>query len=317
MNNDKYIILKKEIDKYLGDYGEIYTPNDITYNIADLIGLEIQKKYLDSFFNALKEYSKKIQQNFFPIPIILSALLVGPPGTGKTTLTKALAKKYEIPLIVIFSNTLIASLLGESLSRIKNLLRQAEEYGRKNGTIILFFDEIDAISSERANPHEVGEIKRTVISFLQELDLILEKQLPIGIIGATNHPEQLDRAVWRRFTYKIDFPKPAREVRLQILDHFIKKIEKNNNFIINFNANDVIELTENFTGADIERAFQISLLYSLNSKKSNEGGYYLSIETFVSSLKLLQKHNINNVNNEQELINSSSNGVTLDDKMRD
>ncbi len=297
MNSNVDENLKTEIEKNLGQFGEIYIPSKIKLKSKDLFGLEKQKSLLNSFFNVLKHYSEDIPYNdsslwdkywesktdLFPIPIILSSLLVGPPGTGKTTLAKAFAKEFNFPIIVVFSNALIGSLLGESLNRVKNLLHQAETYAKKKGPIILFFDEIDAISGERSNMSDVGEIKRMVISFLQELDLLLEKNLPIGIIGATNHPEQLDKAVWRRFTFKIDFPIPSDSVRMELINNFLKKIKNHPKFEVKFDNKDVtLEtirlLTNSLTGADIERAFQIAILQCFN-KEQGTGANIYTIDT--------------------------------------
>ncbi|MHA1871268.1 MAG: AAA family ATPase [Promethearchaeota archaeon] len=287
--------LKNEIVQILGSFGEIYLPDDIKKEVDDLIGLETQKEYLDAFFKTLK--SIKPEQDFFPIPIRMSALLIGPPGTGKTTLALALAKRYQIPILVVFSNSLIDSLLGETLQRIKRLLRSAENFARKGSPIIIFFDEIDAIASERANKNEVGEIKRTVISFLQELDLILEKELPIGIIGATNHPSQLDRAVWRRFTLKLEFPIPDKEIIRGILDYFINKINNSEKFMINVNSEGILDLFLNLSGADIERVFQIALFRAAQSPPS-DNKYIITSDIIKHSLNFVIGELKNGVNSD-------------------
>ncbi len=87
-------------------------------------------------------------------------LLYGPPGTGKTSLTCAMAKRHEIPIGVVEADRLVSPLLGDTLKNVRSVFELATEFTKENGTFILFFDEIDAITGERVNAHEVGEIKR-------------------------------------------------------------------------------------------------------------------------------------------------------------
>lgn len=98
------------------------------------------------------------------------------------------------------------------------------QIAEENGAFILFFDEIDAIASERSNIHEVGEIKRAVISFLQIIDKINYFGTPLAILGATNHQDQLDSAIWRRFTFHLKFDFPTFHLRKKIIEAFINKI---------------------------------------------------------------------------------------------
>ena len=137
----------------------------------------------------------------------LTILLYGPPGTGKTTLTRAFAKEYDIPVCVVESYRLVSSLLGDTVKNITAVIDLAADIAKERGAFILFFDEIDAVGSERSNIHEVGEIKRAVISFLQAIDRINYEGYPLAIIGATNHQHQLDSAIWRRFTFHLSFLK--------------------------------------------------------------------------------------------------------------
>jgi len=241
--------------KNLQDFGKLYFPDDIDKSINDLAGLDIIKDFLNSFYSTIINIQKKKQ---LPVKLRLSALLTGIPGTGKTTIVKAMAKQHKIPILVIFSSKLIQSFLGESLKRIAKLMEICQNFVKNTNTpLILFFDEIDAIASERANQNEVGEIKRTVISFLQELDYLLDLQLPIGVIGATNHPESLDTAVWRRFTFKFELPRPDKKVRTDIFNIFKGKFEIAG-YNIHFLYDEVDK--EDFTGSDIERAFEIVLM---------------------------------------------------------
>lgn len=130
-------------------------------------------------------------------------LLAGSPGNGKTSLAEALAHGLMVPFIIARYDGLIASYLGETASRLRRLF----EYVRTRGCV-LFFDEFDTIGKERGDEHETGEIKRVVSSLLLQVD-----DLPphVVVVSATNHPELLDRAVWRRFQLRLELPPPTRE----------------------------------------------------------------------------------------------------------
>ncbi|TFG27172.1 MAG: AAA family ATPase [Promethearchaeota archaeon] len=155
----------------------------------------------------------------------LTVLLYGPPGTGKTSLTRGFAKKYNIPICVVESDRLVSPLLGDTIKNIRGVVELAADIAKDRGAFILFFDEIDAIGSERSNIHEVGEIKRAVISFLQVIDKVNYEGLPLAIFGATNHQHQLDSAIWRRFTFHLHFNFPDFHLRKKIIESFIGKIK--------------------------------------------------------------------------------------------
>ena len=128
-------------------------------------------------------------------------LLVGPPGTGKTSLAEALATELMIPFITVRYEALIASYLGETASRLRSLF----EYIRTHHCV-LFFDEFDTVGKERGDVHETGEIKRVVSSLLLQIDSLPSH---VVVVTATNHPELLDRAVWRRFQLRVQLPLPT------------------------------------------------------------------------------------------------------------
>jgi len=130
-------------------------------------------------------------------------LLAGPPGNGKTTLAEVLAFELMYPLFVVRYETLVGSYLGETSSRLKHLMDYA-----KTQRCVLFFDEFETLGKERGDTHETGEIKRVVSSLLLQID-----DLPdyVVVVAASNHPELLDRAVWRRFQLRIELPMPTRQ----------------------------------------------------------------------------------------------------------
>lgn len=128
-------------------------------------------------------------------------LLVGPPGNGKTSLAEAIAESLNVGFFVVRYELLIGSYLGETAARLRRTL----DYARTT-PCVLFFDEFDAIAKERGDTHETGEIKRVVSSLLMQIDELPSYTI---LVGATNHPELLDRAAWRRFQVHVDLPSPT------------------------------------------------------------------------------------------------------------
>jgi SpoVK/Ycf46/Vps4 family AAA+-type ATPase len=140
-------------------------------------------------------------------------LLVGPPGTGKTTLAEGIAEAVAVSLFVVRYESMIGSYLGETAARLKRVF----DYARTT-PCVLFFDEFDAIGKERGDIHETGEIKRVVTSLLMQID-----ELPSYTIvaAATNHPELLDRASWRRFQVRLNLPLPTQKEIASYIEVFL------------------------------------------------------------------------------------------------
>lgn len=128
-------------------------------------------------------------------------LLVGPPGNGKTSLAEAMAAELGRLFLVVRYDGLIASYLGETAARLRRVFELAQSM-----PCVLFFDEMDAIAKERSDANETGEIKRVLTSLLTQID-----ELPATclLIAATNHPQMLDEAVWRRFQIRLELPTPS------------------------------------------------------------------------------------------------------------
>ena len=128
-------------------------------------------------------------------------LLAGPPGNGKTSLAEALASELAVSLLVVRYESVIASYLGETALRLSRLFDQV-----RTQRCVLFFDEFDVVGKERGDVHETGEIKRVVSSLLLQVDALPSY---VVVVTATNHPELLDRAVWRRFQLRLRLPAPT------------------------------------------------------------------------------------------------------------
>lgn len=129
-------------------------------------------------------------------------LLAGPPGNGKTSLAEALATELMVPLIVIRYEGLIGSYLGETASRLQQIIDYA-----KTQRCVLFIDEFETIGKERGDTNETGEIKRIVSSLLLQIDSLPDY---VVVVAASNHPELLDKAVWRRFQIRLELSTPTR-----------------------------------------------------------------------------------------------------------
>ena len=151
-------------------------------------------------------------------------LLAGPPGNGKTSIAEAFATQLMYPLFVIRYENLIGSYLGETASRLQKVFDYV-----KTRKCVLFFDEFDTIGKERGDTKETGEIKRVVSSMLLQMD-----RLPtyVVIITASNHPELLDRAVWRRFQLRLELKRPNSNQRIAYINAISQKTRCNFNYSI-------------------------------------------------------------------------------------
>ena len=142
-------------------------------------------------------------------------LLVGPPGNGKTSLAESLAFELALPLFAVRYDAVVTSYLGETAQRLRRLF----DFVRTE-PCVLFFDEFDAIGKERGDLHETGEIKRVVTTLLLQLDDLPSYCI---LVAATNHPELLDRATWRRFEIKLELGRPTED---QMTEYFACRLRE-------------------------------------------------------------------------------------------
>jgi SpoVK/Ycf46/Vps4 family AAA+-type ATPase len=143
-----------------------------------------------------------------------SLLFTGPPGVGKTLAAKWIASKLERPLLVLDLAAVMSSFLGRTGNNIRFVL----DYAKKTDCVLLL-DEFDAIAKRRDDNSEIGELKRLVTVLLQEID----DWPPTGLLlAATNHPDLLDPAVWRRFEALVRFQNPTRPQIEQQIDGLLE-----------------------------------------------------------------------------------------------
>lgn len=206
-------------------------PNDI----IDLCEQYIQEQYR---VDLLRSYGLEPRNRI---------LLIGAPGNGKTSLAEAIAESLMMPLYVVKYDSIIGAYLGETASRLRSLIDYVS-----SKKCILFFDEFETLGKERGDTHETGEIKRVVSSLLLQID-----DLPshVTVIGATNHPELLDRAVWRRFQIRINLPMPTR-VNISL---WLDKFQQEHNIDFGFTNETIARKLLGFNYSEIEE-FGLSIL---------------------------------------------------------
>lgn len=142
-----------------------------------------------------------------------SAIFVGPPGVGKTLTARWISSQLGVPLFVLDLTAVMSSFLGKSGSNLRSALDFA-----KQTPCVLLLDEIDAIAKRRSDDTDIGELKRLVTVILQEVD-----EWPVTglLLAATNHPELIDPALWRRFDMIIAFEKPSPTAVESAIERFL------------------------------------------------------------------------------------------------
>ena len=198
-------IMDNRIENFIIEISPKKTINDLILpnNVVQVCNQVVQEQHR---FELLRSYGLEPRNRI---------LLIGPPGNGKTSLAEALAESLMVPLFVVRYEGIIGTYLGETAVRLRKLIEYAST--RK---CVLFFDEFETLGKERGDTHETGEIKRVVSSLLLQIDSLPSH---VFVIGATNHPELLDRAVWRRFQVRINLPLPTRANIEQWFDNFQRK----------------------------------------------------------------------------------------------
>ena len=172
---------------------------------------------------------------------IRKLLLVGPPGTGKTSTAAVLAGELGLPLFTIQLDGLITKYLGETAAKLR-LIFEAIQQTRA----VYFFDEFDALGGERGAKNDVGEIRRVLNSFLQFLE---QDESDSIIVAATNHPQILDRALFRRFDSVIEYQLPSRAVVEKVIQSRLALLDTSQ-----IEWSKALDATEGLSHSDLTRA---------------------------------------------------------------
>jgi cell division protease FtsH len=222
---------------------KIYVETDVKTVFADVAGVDEAKFELQEVVAFLKDPAS---YGRLGARVPKGILLVGPPGTGKTMLARAVAGEAGVPFFSITGSAFVEMFVGVGAARVRDLFAQA----RKAAPSIIFIDELDALGRSRAGAFVGGmdEKEQTLNQLLAELDGF-DATSGVILLAATNRPEVLDPALLRpgRFDRQVLVDRPDRSGRLAILKVHVRKIRLSDSV----DLDTVASLTTGFTGADL------------------------------------------------------------------
>jgi len=152
-------------------------------------------------FGRLREHGLRPRQRL---------LLLGPPGCGKTMTAHALAHELGLPLFIVRLDALFTKFLGETAAKLRQIFDEVERL-----RAVFLFDEFDSLGLARGSQHDVAEMRRVLNSFLVFIDNMRGHSL---VVAASNHPEALDTALFRRFDDIIQYSMPTKEELMRVFE---------------------------------------------------------------------------------------------------
>lgn len=189
--------------------GELSSLLNVSYPATRLVDMVLDNEVEHQLQRVLKEQRMFARIREHGLSPRRKLLLVGRPGSGKTMTASALAGELGVPLFLVRLDALITKFMGETAAKLRQVFDSIAEVRG-----VYFFDEFDAIGSQRGLANDVGEIRRVLNSFLQMIEQDHSNSL---IIAATNHPEILDYALFRRFDDVIEYKLPGTEETAMLL----------------------------------------------------------------------------------------------------
>ncbi|MFB6107265.1 MAG: ATP-binding protein [Haloplanus sp.] len=245
----------EEEDAEMLDLVQVRAPEEIEMTLDDLVLTEDQEGEIQKIVKAIehREYLAEIG-----LREIGKLLFVGPPGTGKTTASRALAHELGLPFVEVKLSMITSQYLGETAKNVEKTF----EVAKRLSPCILFIDEFDSVAKTRRSD-EHAALKRAVNTLLKSIDDISLIKDEVLLIGATNHPDQLDAAAWRRFDEIVNFPKPDQSMRRDILRVITRRMD-----IAEFDPETVAERTDGLTGSDLRMVLREAVLEALTEERT-------------------------------------------------
>ena len=258
-------LMKRMTSKMMGGMGnamsfgksnaKVYVQSETGIKFADVAGEDEAKEILQEIVDFLHN-PKKYEEIGAKMP--KGALLVGPPGTGKTMLAKAVAGEAHVPFFSISGSEFVEMFVGMGAAKVRDLFKQANE----KAPCIVFIDEIDTIGKKRDGAGMGGndEREQTLNQLLTEMDGFDGKK-GVVILAATNQPDSLDPALLRpgRFDRRIPVELPDLQGRVDILKVHAKKIKLADN--VDFNA--IARAASGASGAELANIVNEAALHAV------------------------------------------------------
>lgn len=240
---------------------DIFQPQSTLKDMV--LDLEL-KQTLDRLINEQKKAEILRQYNLSPQRKLL---LMGPPGCGKTMTAEAIAGELGIPIFIVRLDGIMSKFMGESIVKLRLIFDSMV-----NQRAVYLFDEFDSIGSHRHLGQDVGEVKRVLNSFLINIEKDNSNSI---IIAATNLPESLDKALFRRFDEIITYPLPDKKGIKKIL----KKLTRNYHFDQEVNFETLADASLGLNYSDIVKATEEAVKYMILSGENS-----LSLEVLTKTL---------------------------------
>jgi ATP-dependent 26S proteasome regulatory subunit len=236
------------------DLVQVKAPEEIEMTLDDLVLTGDQEGEIAKLMKAIEHRDYLAEIGLREIGKIL---FVGPPGTGKTTVTRALAHELGLPFVEVRLSMITSQYLGETAKNVD----KSFEVAKRLAPCILFIDEFDSVAKTRRSD-EHAALKRAVNTLLKSIDDISLIRDEVILIGATNHPDQLDGAAWRRFDEIVNFPLPDEQMRADILSIVTDRME-----IEAFDPAAIAAETEGLTGSDLRMVMREAVLEALAEER--------------------------------------------------
>jgi SpoVK/Ycf46/Vps4 family AAA+-type ATPase len=252
----------------------ISAPEDVRESLDKQVLTQEQVEEIEKITKAIqyREYLKEIE--LFEIGKLL---FVGPPGTGKTSVARALSKELGMPFLEVRLSMITSQYLGETTKNIGKVFTLA----KRLNPCILFIDEFDYVAKTRLGD-EHGAIKRAVNMLLKSIDDISLVDDGVLLIGATNHPQLLDSAAWRRFDKIVDFPLPDASMRKEIFEKILARVAGT------FDTQKLADITDQCTGSDLRLILREAVLTALFEDRKNltQGDLEKAVNNFSKRFEL-------------------------------
>jgi len=232
----------------------ISAPEEVEQTIDDIICSADQLSRIVKLKVALEHLEFLKSRRVYEIGKLL---FIGPPGTGKTSLAFALTRVLHMPILEVRLSMVTSQYLGETSKNIDRIF----DVARLLSPCILFIDEFDFLAKSRVGDDH-GAMKRAVNALLKNIDRISLIRNRVLLIGATNHPQLLDEAAWRRFDEVIPFDLPDLPTRELILRRLLTESETH------VDIAQVAEQTEGFSGADLKMLVREAILSALTDGRT-------------------------------------------------